>query len=425
MADIELLAPAGNWEKLKVAIAYGADAVYFGGPDFSLRRHAGNFNSAQLPEVISYCRNRQVKAYLAVNCYLHPRQLEYFSSFLLSLRNHPPDALIVSDPGAVSLCRELLPDISLHLSTQANTTNQQTAKFWQRQGIRRVNLARELSLEDIAVIHRENPNLELEVFVHGAMCMAYSGRCLLSSVLTGRSANRGDCAQPCRWGYALVEETRPGEYFPLEEDQRGSYVFNSRDLCLLEWLPALKKVGATSMKIEGRMKSSYYVAVVTRVYRRMLDLLARGDEEIGKDVMEQMKNELTRVSHRGYTHGFIDGCPDVRLQNVMDSAYVRDYQYVALVLEGSKRNGQLSTAIPLAIKDQVSVGDHCMVMDPAYGDFAVSITRIVAENGIEIDQVHPGCRAWVDIDHGFLQPGQILYRRICPGNDMRFYPDAR
>jgi len=410
MADIELLAPAGNWEKLKVAIAYGADAVYFGGPDFSLRRHAGNFSSTQLPKVTSYCRDHGVKAYLAVNCYLHPRELESFASFLLSLRDHPPDALIVSDPGAVNLCRELLPEASLHLSTQANTTNQQAATFWQRQGIQRVNLARELSLDDIIAIHQENPRLELEVFVHGAMCMAYSGRCLLSSVLTGRSANRGDCAQPCRWGYALVEETRPGEYFPLEEDQRGSYVFNSRDLCLLEWLPALKNAGVTSVKIEGRMKSSYYVAVVTRVYRRMLDFLARGNGEISGEIVGPMKNELTRVSHRGYTCGFIGAQSGVIAQNTAHSSYIRNYQYVALVLEEGLDNIS-SESFLLAVKDRISVGEQLLVMDPTGKDFSVVITEIFDEKKKVVHCAHPGCRVWVVVDHGSLRSGQILHRK--------------
>jgi len=413
MPEIELLAPAGNREKLKVAIAYGADAVYFGGPDFSLRRHAGNFTAEQLPEVVSYCRDHQVKSYLAVNCYIHPRELESLSDFFLTLRSHPPDALIVSDPGTINLCRELLPDVPLHLSTQANTTNQQAALFWHRLGIKRVNLARELSLSDIATIHRVTPEVELEVFVHGAMCMAYSGRCLLSSVLTGRSANRGDCAQPCRWSYAVMEETRPGEYFPIEEDQRGSYLFNSRDLCLLEHLPALRASGVTSVKIEGRMKSSYYVAVVTRVYRRMIDLLACQDGAVSTETIVSLKNELTRVSHRGYTQGFIDGYPGLDIQNVSDSSYIRNYQYVALVLEETLGEKGSPASILLAVKDQISVGDKLLVMDPLGSDFAITITVIFEDEGKSLVCAHPGRRVWVDVDHGDLRPGQILHRQIC------------
>jgi len=413
MPEIELLAPAGNREKLKVAIAYGADAVYFGGPDFSLRRHAGNFTAEQLPEVVSYCRDHQVKSYLAVNCYIHPRELESLSDFFLTLRSHPPDALIVSDPGTINLCRELLPDIPLHLSTQVNTTNQQAALFWHRLGIKRVNLARELSLDDITIIHRAIPEMELEVFVHGAMCMAYSGRCLLSSVLTGRSANRGDCAQPCRWSYAVMEETRPGEYFPIEEDQRGSYLFNSRDLCLLEHLPALRASGVNSVKIEGRMKSSYYVAVVTRVYRRMIDLLACQDGEVSTETIVSLKNELIRVSHRGYTQGFIDGCHGPDIQNVSDSSYIRNYQYVALVLEDKLGEKGSPAPILLAVKDQISVGDKLLVMDPLGSDFAITITVIFEDEGKSLVCAHPGRRVWVDVDHGDLRPGQILHRQIC------------
>ena len=412
MPDIELLAPAGNWEKLKVAIAYGADAVYFGGPDFSLRRHAGNFTAQQLPEVVSYCRARQVQSYLAVNCYIHPRELEALASFLLSLQTHPPDALIVSDPGTVNLCHTLLPDIPLHLSTQANTTNQQAARFWYRQGIQRVNLARELSLDDIAAIHRDVPAMEVEVFVHGAMCMAYSGRCLLSSGLTGRSANRGDCAQPCRWSYAVMEQSRAGEYFPLEEDFRGSYVFNSRDLCLLEYLPDLLAAGVRSVKIEGRMKSSYYVAVVTRVYRRLLDLLARENGAVSRKEMERLKNELTRVSHRGYTHGFIDGHPRTGLQNVADSSYIRNYQYVALVLEETLEAENRSVPFCLAVKDKLSVGDRLQVMDPSGEDFSVIIAMISNRDGKSLMCAHPGCRVWVNVDGGSLRSGQILHRQV-------------
>ncbi len=413
MPEIELLVPAGNWEKLKVAVAYGADGVYFGGPDFSLRRHAGNFTAGQLPKVVAYCRGHQVKSYLTVNSYVHPRELESLSAFLLSLRSHPPDALIVSDPGVINLCRELLPGIPLHLSTQANTTNQQAVLFWHRLGIKRVNLARELSLNDIAIIHRAIPEMELEVFVHGAMCMAYSGRCLLSSVLTGRSANRGDCAQPCRWSYAVMEETRPGDYFPIEEDLRGTYLFNSRDLCLLEHLPALRAAGVSSVKIEGRMKSSYYVAVVTRVYRRMIDLLDQEDGEVSRETMATLKNELTRVSHRGYTTGFIDGYPGLGIQNVSDSSYIRNYQYVALVLEPHLGGKSSAAPILLAVKDQISVGDKLLVMDPADSDFAVTITVILEDEGKSLVCVHPGRRVWVDVDHGALRPGQILRREIC------------
>lgn len=413
MAEVELLSPAGNWEKLKVAVAYGADAVYFGGPDFGLRRHAGNFTTGQLPEVVSYCRDHRVKSYLTVNCYVHPREMESLAAFLLSLRSHSPDALIVSDPGTINLCREILPDIPLHLSTQANTTNQQAALFWHRLGIKRVNLARELSLDDIAIIRQAIPAMELEVFVHGAMCMAYSGRCLLSSVLTGRSANRGDCAQPCRWSYAVMEETRPGDYFPIEEGQRGTYLFNSRDLCLLEHLPALRAAGVSSVKIEGRMKSSYYVAVVTRVYRRLLDLLAREDGEVSREEMERLKNELTRVSHRGYTQGFIDGSSGLEIQNVSDSSYIRNYQYVALVLDEKLGEKSGPEPISLAVKDQIAVGDKLLVMDPAERDFAVTITMILDDEGKLLVGAHPGRRVWVEVDRGTLRPGQILHRKNC------------
>ena len=408
MPEIELLVPAGNWEKLKVAVAYGADGVYFGGPDFSLRRHAGNFTAEQLPKVVAYCRGHQVKSYLTVNCYVHPRELESLSAFLLSLRSHPPDALIVSDPGVINLCRELLPGIPLHLSTQANTTNQQAVLFWHRLGIKRVNLARELSLNDIAIIHRAIPEIELEVFVHGAMCMAYSGRCLLSSVLTGRSANRGDCAQPCRWSYAVMEETRPGEYFPIEEDLRGTYLFNSRDLCLLEHLPALRAAGVSSVKIEGRMKSSYYVAVVTRVYRRMIDLLDQEDGEVSMETMATLKNELTRVSHRGYTTGFAAGELAENAQNISDSSYIRNSQYEGLILAVEPGIDRQTTRLCLAVKNQLRSGQLVEVIDPDFRDFTTRLVAIKNKDGEQLEMVHPGQTVKVTCSAGVFRPGQIM-----------------
>ena len=410
MPEIELLVPAGNWEKLKVAVAYGADGVYFGGPDFSLRRHAGNFTAGQLPKVVAYCRGHQVKSYLTVNSYVHPRELESLSAFLLSLRPHPPDALIVSDPGTINLCRELLPGIPLHLSTQANTTNQQAVLFWHRLGIKRVNLARELSLNDIAIINREIPEIELEVFVHGAMCMAYSGRCLLSSVLTGRSANRGDCAQPCRWSYAVMEETRPGDYFPIEEDLRGTYLFNSRDLCLLEQLPALRAAGVSSVKIEGRMKSSYYVAVVTRVYRRLIDLLDQEDGEVSRETMATLKNELTRVSHRGYTTGFAAGELAENAQNASDSSYIRNSQYVALVEKVENDPHGQDVWVFVAVKDRLQVGEVLEVISPDSRDFTTTVVQMIDKSGANIMIAHPGKQIQVRCSSGNFLSFQVFRR---------------
>ena len=367
MTKPELLAPAGNWEKLEVAVAYGADAVYFGSSEFSLRHRAGNFSRAETAEAIAYCREHGVKAYLAVNLLPYNADLVALGDYLKSLQALPPDALIVGDPGVITLCREYLPGVSLHLSTQANTLNYRAASFWRKNGVSRINLARELSLYDIAEVVHQVPELEFEVFVHGAMCMAYSGRCLLSLALTGRHANRGDCAQPCRWGYALQEETRPGEYMALEEDERGSYILNAKDLCLISRLPELKAAGIHSVKIEGRMKSAYYVASVTRVYRQALDQLARTPKTLfSPDQLEKWKNELTRVSHRRYTEGFIDGQAQPQdFQYHDSSAYLRNYLFCALVLEivGHDLASQ-SCLVRLKVKDRLQKGVKVAVLSP-------------------------------------------------------------
>ncbi|MCW5201296.1 U32 family peptidase, partial [Desulfobulbus sp. F4] len=262
----ELLAPAGSREKLITAIHYGADAVYLGGANWSLRAKAGNFDRAGMREAVSYAHQHGVKVYVTVNIFAHNRDLNGLSDYLLFLREAGADALIVADPGILLLCREVVPDMPLHLSTQANVTNKASVRFWQAQGVRRINLARELGLEEIRTIRQASPDIGLEIFVHGSLCISYSGRCLLSNYLTGRNANQGDCAHPCRYAYRLVEEKRPGQYFPVEEDERGTYIFNSRDLCLLFRLPELAAAGVDSVKIEGRMKSVGYVGAAVRVY---------------------------------------------------------------------------------------------------------------------------------------------------------------
>ncbi len=407
MPEVELLVPAGNEEKLRVAVAYGADAVYFAGEDFSLRRHAGNFPTARLPEVVSYCRRRGVKAYLAVNAYLHPGELAALTAYLEEIANCPPDALIVTDPGILVLCREILPEVPLHLSTQANTTNQQALLFWARQGVRRCNLARELSLREIEIVRREAPGIELEVFVHGAMCVAYSGRCLLSAALAGRSANRGDCAHPCRWRYTVMEAKRPGEYLPVDEDDRGTYVFSSRDLCLLACLPRLLAAGVNALKIEGRMKSSYYLAVVTRAYRRCLDGLLAGKPLVS---LEELKNELTMVSHRGYSTGFMAGRPGPEGQDLA-GGYRRTHQYVALV-QGVEEPASPSrgTEVRLAVKDRLKVGERLQVLDPGGHDFSVEILALRREDGTRLTMAHPGQQARALVAAAGMRPLQLFHR---------------
>ncbi len=418
MTPPELLVPAGNWEKLEIAIAYGADAVYFGGQRFSLRRRAGNFSLPETFAAISYCRKRNVKAYLTLNLLPYNNDFTELADFLEELKKLPPDALIVGDPGVIRLCQKTLPAVALHLSTQANTLNWHTARFWRDLGVSRVNLARELSLADMAQVVRQVPGLECEVFVHGAMCMAYSGRCLLSAALTGRHANRGDCAQPCRWNYSLQEETRPGEFMAIEEDECGSYIFNAKDLCLIARLAELKAAGLHSFKIEGRMKSAYYVAVVTRVYRQALDYLNSGQTSFSSAQIELWKNELTRVSHRRYNEGFIDaaagaGSPARRdLQYLESSAYIRGYHFCALVLEVLADCNETETCrVRLNVKDRLTTGAEVEVITPELQDFMTGIVSLEKENGDPIEIAHPGTIA-VAYCRGRLQVGNILRRPV-------------
>ncbi|MCL2761185.1 MAG: U32 family peptidase, partial [Desulfuromonadales bacterium] len=274
----ELLAPAGNLEKLKIAVHYGADAVYLGGKAFGLRNFADNFSFDEMREGLSYAHERGVKAYLTLNSYIGNDDLNALKEYLEELKRLLFDAYIVADPGVVQLVHEISPEKPLHLSTQANTINWRSCLFWKKQGISRINLAREMTLKNVSETSKKT-DIELEMFVHGAMCISYSGRCLISSVMSGRSANKGECSHPCRWSYSLVEETRPGEYFPVTEDDKGTFIFNSRDLCLVEHLPEILEASVDSLKIEGRMKGIYYVASVVRVYRAALDAIkAEGKE---------------------------------------------------------------------------------------------------------------------------------------------------
>ncbi len=301
----ELLAPAGSMEKLKTAIHYGADAVYLAGQRYSLRAHAG-FRNEDILAAVDYAHEHDVKVYVTVNIFAHNRHLTGLPEYLLSLKNAGVDGLIIADPGIFSVAARTVPELPVHLSTQANVTNRESALFWQKQGARRLNLARELTLDEIKEI-RTSTNAELEIFVHGALCVSYSGRCSLSLYLTRRDANLGDCAHPCRYNYSLLEEKRPGQFFPVEEDQHGTYIFNSKDLCLLNRLPELILAGADALKIEGRMKSLYYVAAVVRVYRAAVDYLF--DKGTGTELPPDFMDELLKVGTRGYTENFITGPP--------------------------------------------------------------------------------------------------------------------
>ncbi len=344
----ELLAPAGNMEKLRIAVHYGADAVYLGGKSYNLRSLAENFSTGEMRDAVSYCRDHGVKAYLAINSYPDNGDIEGLYACLEEIAPIPFDAYIVADPGVVDMVREVSPERVLHLSTQANTTNWKSVRFWEKQGIRRVNLAREMSLEGIREV-RKRTDVELEVFAHGAMCISYSGRCLLSGVMTGRNANTGECAHPCRWNYSLVEEKRPGEYFPVWEDANGTFIFNSKDLCLLPHIPQLVDSGVDSLKIEGRMKGIHYLASVVRVYREALD--RHCEDPATYSFRSEWMDELRKISHRGYTSGFFLGKPSED-DREYHSRYIRDYDFVGVVLETG-----VDGEIVVEARNRFAVGD--------------------------------------------------------------------
>lgn len=332
MRKPELLAPAGDWEKLKYALAYGADAVYMGGQAFGLRAYAGNFDLHEMDKAVGWTHDLGKKLYVTVNIFAHEQDFAELPPYLKQLEGLGVDGAIVSDPGVIALAREVAPRLPLHLSTQANNTNSYSVRFWMKQGIERVVLARELSIKELKDM-RSKVEGGLEIFIHGAMCMSYSGRCLLSNYLTGRDANRGECTQPCRWGYALVEEKRPGIVFPIEEDERGTYVFNSHDLCLLPHLPLLKPLNIDSYKIEGRMKSVQYVASTVKVYRDAIDTLWDQGEEAFQAKLPKWLEEMDKVSHRDYSAGFLFGKPGASSHNLASSHYVRDYDFVGVRLD--------------------------------------------------------------------------------------------
>lgn len=338
MKRIELLAPAGDLEKLKIAVDYGADAVYFGGPMFGLRAGAGNLDIDEIREGLRYAHERGARAYMTVNIFAHNQDINMLPDYLKRLEGLPIDAFLVSDPGVFAVFKQILPDAQIHLSTQANTTNYMTANFWYQQGVRRMVAAREMSFEELREFRRNIPeDMEIEAFVHGAMCISYSGRCLLSNFMTGRDSNRGACAHPCRWNYSLMEEKRPGEYFPVEEDERGTYVFNSKDLCMIEHIPEIIESGIASAKIEGRMKTIFYVATVVRVYREAID--AYYADPNNYTFRQEWLEELSKVSNRHFTTGFFLGRTDETSQNYESSAYIRNYDFIGIVREYDEASG--------------------------------------------------------------------------------------
>jgi len=384
MNNIELLAPAGNLERLKVALLYGADAVYAGGDAFSLRVRAKNFSYDELARGIEYTHQKGKKFYLTANVILHNEDIDAFVSFLQRANELNPDALIISDPGAVALAREFAPTIPIHISTQANNVNYATVNFWHKLGAQRVVLARELTLNEVKTIREKtDPTLELEAFVHGAMCISYSGRCLLSSYMTGRESNSGDCAHPCRWNYTLLEEKRPGEYFPVYENERGTFIMNSKDMCMIEHIPELIDAGVTSFKIEGRVKTEYYVATVVGAYRRVIDAYLNDPQHFV--FRPEWKEELNKVSNRGYTTGFWLGNPYKSGQEYENGGYIRNYD-VAAIARGTDDAGNTI----FVQKNKLSLGETVEIMSPDAAPFAYTITSMTDLDGTPLECVpHP------------------------------------
>lgn len=374
----ELLVPASSLEVLKVAVTFGADAVYIGGEAFGLRAKAKNFSMEDMAEGIRFAHEHGVKVYVTANILAHNDDLDGARAYFEELKAIEPDALIISDPGMFTIAREVCPEIDIHVSTQANNVNYMTFLFWQRQGATRVVTGRELSLKEIREIRDHIPDsLEIETFVHGAMCISYSGRCLLSNFFTGRDANRGACTHPCRWKYSVVEETRPGEYMPVYENERGTYIFNSKDLCMVDHLPDLVDAGVDSLKIEGRMKTALYVATVARTYRKALD-----DLEKGREVYEQnlpwYEQQITGCTYRRFTTGFFYGKPDENSQIYDSNTYEKDYVYLGIA-------GQPDAAgvFDLEQRNKFSVGEAIEIMKPDGRNIEVTVEHIQDLEGNE------------------------------------------
>jgi len=396
----ELLVPAGNMEKLETALRYGADAVYCGVERFSLRALAGNLTISELCRGCELAHSLGKRLYLTLNAYLRPDDERAARQLLQALLTVPVDAYILADPGMLTLVRQIDPDREIHLSTQANTMSAAAAHFWQSQGVKRLNLARELSLNEIAEI-RANTDVELEVFVHGAMCMAYSGRCLLSAGLSGRSANRGTCSHPCRWQYSLQEESRPGEYLPIEEDDRGTYIFNSRDLCLIDHLPELIGAGVDSLKIEGRMKSLYYVAAVTRIYRAALDAWRDDPDNFRSDPL--WRRELDAVSHRPYGTGFLFD-NDRAFVHAEDSLYSRDCDFVGIVRAAAPAGLWLVEG-----RNRIRSGDSLEIIGPGLRQAEMVFTGAFAIHGGKVETVQPNAMVHMSLPEE-TRPGDLLRR---------------
>ncbi|MDK2836839.1 MAG: family peptidase [Thermosediminibacterales bacterium] len=381
----ELLAPAGNIEKLKIAVLYGADAVYFGGQAYGLRAFADNFSFEDMAEGVSFAHKHGAKVYVTVNIFPHNEDLEGLPQYIKKLYELGVDAVIISDPGVLKIVREVAPNLDVHLSTQANTTNWLSVNFWHEQGVKRIILARELTFDEIKTINRKKPEgIELEIFVHGAMCISYSGRCLLSNYMAYRDANRGECAHPCRWKYYLMEEKRPGEFYPVFEDERGSYIFNSKDLCMIHNIPEVVDTGVASLKIEGRMKSVHYVASVVKAYRSALNEFARDPD--GFKYRPEWLEEISKASHREFTTGFYFGKPGENDQIYERSSYIREYDFVGIV-KGYDSKEKIAI---VEQRNRFGVGEEIEFFSPDRPNFIQRIDKMWDGEGNQISSApHP------------------------------------
>lgn len=383
----ELLVPAGSLEVLKTAVRYGADAVYIGGEAFSLRAKAKNFSKEDMAEGIEFAHEHGVKVYVTANIYAHNDDIDEVRAYFEELRELKPDAILIADPGVFAIEREVCPDIPAHISTQANNTNYKTFEFWHKLGAERVVCARELSLSEITTLREKIPaGMEIECFVHGAMCISYSGRCLLSAYMTGRSANLGECTHPCRWKYSLVEEQRPGQYMPVEENERGTYIFNSKDLCMIEHIPEMIGAGINSFKIEGRMKTALYVATVARTYRRAIDDCLK-DPALYEKNLPWYKSEIAKCTYRQFTTGFYFGKPDENMQIYDNNTYVVESVYLGCIEEVTADN-----RIRITQKNKFCVGDVIEVMRPDGDNIPVKVVSIESEDGTKQESAPHACQ---------------------------------
>ncbi|MBQ1193034.1 MAG: U32 family peptidase [Lachnospiraceae bacterium] len=388
----ELLIPANSLEVLKIAVIYGADAVYIGGEAFGLRAKAKNFTLEEMKEGIEFAHKHDVKVFVTANILAHNNDLEGVRQYFTELKEIKPDALIIADPAIFTIAKEVIPEVELHISTQANNTNYGTYNFWHSLGAKRVVSARELSLREIREIRENIPDdLEIETFIHGAMCISYSGRCLLSSFMAHRDANRGACTHPCRWKYAVVEESRPGEYMPVYENERGTYIFNSKDLCMIEHIPELVEAGIDSFKIEGRMKTALYVATVARTYRMAIDDYKK-DVNYYRERIPFYKSEIAKCTYRQYTTGFFFGKPDENTQIYESNTYCKEYTYLGTI--GECVNGMYR----IEQKNKFSIGEEIEVMKPDGRNIIVTVKSIKDEDGNDMESApHPKQILYIDL----------------------------